>query len=93
VCRAHDAGQPVAANVDGGHQIQPEQGQVGEVILGQPLTGKVGVQAAKAAKTRLANAHAFEIGQDDAACISHDYVLDIAVAVYQNSDLTIGFVG
>jgi hypothetical protein len=83
----HGAWQAIAANLDGSHQVQPQQCQVSQVILGQPVATKVGVQTTQSTESARPDTHAFEIGQHDAVSIAYDNVLDIAFAIDQHADL------
>ena len=88
----NEPGQTVASNIDCGHQIEPEQGEVGEVILGQFLAGEMGVQTAKSAEAPLAHTHSLQIRQHDAAGIADDHVFDVAFTIYENAYLAIDLV-
>ncbi len=44
------AGQAVGLHADGGHEVKPEEGEVGEVVLRERLVLQVGMDAADPAK-------------------------------------------
>ena len=56
-------GQPVRAHADGGHQVQPEQREVGQVVAGERLGLEVGVHQPQAAEAHLAGAGAADVGE------------------------------
>ena len=90
--RANKAGQSIAAHINRRHQVEPEQGKVGQVVLREPFSGKVRVQAAKPAKASLAHAHAFQIGQDYAARVAYDDIFDVAASIDEHAYLPVDFV-
>lgn len=51
------------------------------------------VDTAKSSEASRSNTDTFEVGQLDAAVISHCHVFDVTLAVYQYSDLPACFVG
>jgi hypothetical protein len=50
------------------------------------------VNATQSAKASRRDAHAFEIGQFDAAIIADHHILHVAFAIDQRADLPAGFV-
>jgi hypothetical protein len=85
---AHLAGQPRPfVNVDGDHQIEPQEGKVVQVVLRQLFAAQVRVDAAQPAKAPLGDARAREVGPLNAARVADDDILDVAFAIYQRSDL------
>jgi hypothetical protein len=90
---AHHAGQSgPGVNVDGGHQIQPQQSQVCQVVLCQWLAAQVGVDTAQAAKSPGGNTHAFEVGKLNATDIADHHVLDVTFAIDERPNLSAYFV-
>ena len=87
-----ESGQAVASNIDRRHQVEPEQGQVGQVILGQLLTRKVSMQAAKSPESAFSDTHALEVRKDNAASISDDDMFDVAFSVYKHAHLPVDLV-
>ena len=56
--------QSVASNIDCGHQIEPEQGEVGEIVLGQFLAAKMGMETAKPAEASLTSGRVRPLAED-----------------------------
>jgi len=83
------AGEPVRAHADGGHHVQPEQRQVGEVVLGERLRLEVGVHQAQPAEADLAGAGAADVGQLQLVGVADDDPLHVALAVQQHADLAV----
>ena len=91
MCRADNSRQSGSfVNVDGGHQIKPQQRQIGQVVSGKIFATQVSVDASQAAKAITRDAHAFEIGQLDAPRIADYYVFDVTLAIDQRANLAIG---
>jgi hypothetical protein len=59
------SGQPVLFHLDGANQIQAQQGQVCEVVLGQAFAVQVGVDEAQALETRRRGAEAVQGRNED----------------------------
>ncbi len=57
------AGQAVRQRLDGGHQVEPQERQVVQVVLGQRLAAEVGVHQAQAAEAADAAAQTADVGQ------------------------------
>ena len=83
------AGQAVTQHLDRGHQVEPQQGEVVEVVAGERLPLQMGVDEPQAAEAADAAAQAADVGQGEAVGVAHDDVADDAVAPEQDSDLPI----
>jgi hypothetical protein len=81
-----------AIDLNNGHQIEPQQSEVGEIILRKSFAGEVSVNAAKAAKTVGRNARPAKIRHLDLLCGADHYVFDLTFAVEEHADLTARFV-
>src|SRR5438128_7701856 len=91
VCRADHARQSRSfVNVDGRHQIKPQQRQISQVVPRKIFATQMSVDASQTAKAITRDAHAFEIGQLDAPRIADDYVFDVTLAIDQRANLAIG---
>ncbi|HEU4391589.1 MAG TPA: hypothetical protein VFV34_27625, partial [Blastocatellia bacterium] len=64
--------KPFPVNINRRHQIEAEQREIGQVVLGQIFTREVGVQAAEAAKSVRAYANTLKVGPDDPAGAADD---------------------
>ncbi len=83
------AGQAVRQHLDRGHQVEPQQGEVVEVVAGERLALQMGVDEPQAAEAADAAAQAADVGQGQAVGVAHDDVADDAVAPEQDSDLPV----
>ncbi len=79
--------QAVAADGKRRHQIEAQQGEVGEVVLGEGLSLEVGMDAAQAAQAAAAEAEGGEVGDDDLAVVADDDVDDGPLAVDDHPEL------
>ena len=85
---AYFAGQPRAlVNLDGDHQVEPQEREVVQVVLRQFLAAQVRVDGAQAAEALGGDARALQVGPLDAARVADDDVLDVALAVNERADL------
>ena len=83
------SGQAVPQHLDRRHQVEPQQGEVVEVVAGQRLPLQMGVDEPQAAEAADAAAQAADVGQGEAVGVAHDDVADDAVAPEQDSDLPV----
>ena len=88
-----DAWQAVAQDLHGGHHVQPEDGQVVEVIPAEGLRSQVGMQAAEALETTCPLANARERRDLQAFGVAHDDRFDRPVAADQDPNLAFEFAG
>jgi hypothetical protein len=79
-------------DVDRSHQIQTQQGKVGQVILSQFFAAQMCVKAPQAPETFATGAHTFEIGELDTFRVADNDVFDLTFSVYERCDLAIQFV-
>jgi hypothetical protein len=79
----------VVAHIDLGHQIEPEQREVSQIVLGKLLARQMSVKTAQSSKAVGAHTNTFQIRQNYPPSIADHYVLDIPVAVDEHSNLTI----
>jgi hypothetical protein len=92
VRRVNYSWQAVASDIHGSHKVESQQGKIGKVVLSEAFAGKVGVQAAQSSKAPFADANALEVRQNDAPGVADHDVFDVALSVYENSDLSINLV-
>ena len=71
----------------GGNQIEAQQGEVGQVIVGERLPLEVGVDEAQAPQQSPAEGVIGKVGDHQFFFISHYDVLDFTEAVDENADL------
>ena len=88
----HARQSSVGVHIVGGHQIQPQEGKVCQVVLGELFAAQVRVNAAQAAKTPGRNAHAFEVGKLNAAHVPNHHVLNVTFTIDQGANLSAYFV-
>jgi hypothetical protein len=75
------------------HQIEPQECQIGEVVVGQlPLPAQVSVYATQPVEPRLAKTRPILCGKDDLRGIPDDDVLDVPFAIDEDADLAPNFV-
>ncbi len=87
------AGQPVLADADRRHHVEPEQREVGEVVLGERLGLQVRVHEPQAAETDLTGAGAADVRQLELVRVADDHPLDLALAVHEHADLPVQLPG
>ena len=91
MCRADHSGQScLLVNVDSGHQIKPQQRQIGEVVSGEVLAAQMSVDASQTAKAVTRDPHALKIGQLNTTRVADNHVFDVTLAINQRSNLAIG---
>ena len=73
-------------------RVEPEQREVGEVVLRQFFAGKMRMHAPQTSKSISADACAAKIRHLDLLCGADHYVFDLAFAIQQHADLATGFV-
>ncbi|MEK6301362.1 MAG: hypothetical protein AABO41_11615 [Acidobacteriota bacterium] len=79
-------------NVNRRHQVKPEQRQVGQIVLREPLSRQVCVKTAQPAKTIRAHTNALQVGKNNAVGVSNDDVLDVSVSIDQYAYLPVELV-
>ena len=83
------AGQAGVQHLDRGHEVEPQEGEVVEVVAGERLALEMGVDEAQAAEAADAAAQAADVGEGQAVGVAHDDVADVAVAAEQDADLAV----
>jgi hypothetical protein len=89
--RSNEARHPIAANVNGSHQVEPQQRKISQVILRESLARQMRVKTSQATKSFGAHTHSFQVGQNDASSVSNHHVFDVAVAIHQYANLPMNF--
>jgi hypothetical protein len=82
-------GASIVADADGGHQVEPQEGQVDQVVAAQRLVAQVGVDQPQAAEAAASSAQASHLGEHDARGVSDEHVLDVAAPGDQHPHLTL----
>ena len=77
------------ADRDRRHQVEAEERQVGEIVLGQRLAAQVRVDQAQPAEAPRAAAQTSDVRQHQLRCVPHDDVLDRTSPVDQDPDLAV----
>jgi hypothetical protein len=93
VSSAYCARQSIVwVHVDRCHQIQAQQGEVGQVVLRQTFAAQVRMDTTQSAKAIDRDTNAFEDRQFNATVIANHHVLNVATAIDQRPNLPAGFV-
>jgi hypothetical protein len=87
------AGKPVFLRRHGADEVEPQKGQVRQVIPGERLPVEVGVDESQPLETALAGAELVEARDHDLAVIPHDDEVDVALAADEDADLPVGLSG
>ena len=83
-------GQAVFLHPDGRHHVEPQQGEVGEIVPGERLALEVGVHQAQATQAHLAGTRAAHVGELELVRVADDHRLDVSLAVEEHADLAVG---
>ena len=81
------AGQAVRQHLDGGDQVEAQERQVVQVVLGQRLALEMGVHEAQTAETADTAAQTTHVGKVEALGVAEDDVADDPVAAEEDADL------
>ena len=81
------AGQAVGQGLDGGHQVEPQQRQVGVVVAGERRGVEVGVDQPQAAQAVRAGAGPADVGEGELPGVADHDRLHVPLAVEQHADL------
>src|SRR5262249_16969929 len=82
------AGAPAALDANRCDQVEPEEREVGEVVLRQRLAAEVGVDEPEAAEAAARRTEAADVGKDELGRVPDDDVLDLTAAIDEDADLT-----
>jgi hypothetical protein len=77
---------------DGHHQIETEEGEVGQVVARERFVLQVGVDEPQTPEAGFAGAQALEIGKEDRPGVPDDDGLDLPLPVDEDPDLPAGIV-
>ena len=83
------SGEAGVEHFDRRHEVEPQQGEVVEVVAGERLAFQVGVDEPQAAEAADAAAQAADVGEGEAVGVPHDDVAHVAFAPEQDSDLPV----
>ena len=72
------------------HHVEPESGEVDEIVAAQGLVSKVGVDQTKPAEAPRTGTQATDVRKHELRGIADDHVVDAASSVDEDSDLTPG---
>ncbi len=81
--------QPVFFRLNGADEVEPQQGQIRQVVAGKRLRIEMGVNEPQPLEPALARAELVEAGDHDLPVIPHDDEMDIALAADENADLPV----
>src|SRR4029079_11875557 len=87
------AGEAGGQGLDHGHEIETEEGEVVQVVLGERLAAQVSMYEAQPAETAEAAPQAADVGERQAVGIADDDVFDRAVAREKHADLPVDLPG
>lgn len=83
------AGQSTGQHLDGRHEIETQQGEVGQVLIIQRFVIEVRMHEAHPSETVAAAPAQFR--EEETAGIPHQYSLDLAAPIQQQTDLPLDF--
>src|SRR5262249_49362325 len=86
-----DAGAAAALDADGGDQVEPEERQIGEVVLCERLTAKVRVDQSQAPEAAARGAQTAHVRQHELGGVAYENVLDLSAPVDEDADLARNF--
>ena len=93
VCGAYHSRQArIGIDVDCGHQVESQQGEVCQVVLREWFAAQVRVHTSKPAKPAGRDANAFEVRKFNTAIVANHHVLNVSGAIDQRADLPARFV-
>ncbi len=84
---AHEPRKPVRSRLDGGHRVEAQQHEVGQIVPGQRFLAEMGVEAPQSAETPFGYALPLQVRQDDLPRVAHTDPLHFAFAVDEHSNL------
>jgi len=87
------AGKSVVARLQGADQIEPEQGEVRQIVRGEDFTGQVRVDQTEPPETARGGTKAVQGRDKDVVVRPHDDVGDLPPACDKKTDLTIDLAG
>ena len=87
--RVDRARKPVFLRRHGADEVEAQQGQVREIVPGEPFPVEMGVDEPQPLETALAGAELVEAGDHDLAVIPHDDKMDVALAADEDADLPV----
>ena len=81
VCVIDGTGQTIIANGETDHQVETQQGQIIEVVLGERLTFEMGVNTTQASQTTASHAVTTQVRDNNFAIIAQHHILYFATAI------------
>jgi len=69
----------------GCHDVQSQQGQVCQIIIGQPFVFQMGVDTPETTEPGPSTSIAGKIWNQNPPLVSNDYILDVSFSVDKNS--------
>jgi len=85
--------QALGVDMDGADEIEAKQGQVGQVVAGEGLSGEMGVNEPQPLQAGRGGSVGVETWDQDFPVIADDHVVDFALAAYEDGKLTVDFAG
>jgi len=84
------AREPVFFSRHGADEVEPQQGQVREIVPGERLPVEMGVDKPQPLEAALAGTELVETRDHDLAVIPHDDEVDVALSADEDADLPVG---
>jgi len=89
VAQLHEPGKPIGLGLNDHHGIEPEQAEVGEVVVAEALSSEVGVDEANAAKAPGACPVSLQVGDEQLMGVPDNHVADPTPAVDHHTELPV----
>jgi hypothetical protein len=83
----------VDGGIDRGQKVEAEQGQVGQVVVGEGFSPEVGMDEPEASQKPPAQRELLQFGDEEAALIPDDDVFNRAQPADEQADLTVDLKG
>jgi hypothetical protein len=87
------AGQPPSGYLHSGHEVEAQEGKVGQVILRKVFAFQMGVDASQPPQPPSPPTVPAEVGDEDLLVVPHDGEVDLALAIDDDPDLTSDLMG
>jgi tetrahydromethanopterin S-methyltransferase subunit A len=78
-------------HVNGNHQVESQEGEIGQVVLSQSFASEMGVNAAQSAEAIYCDTNTLEVGKLNASIVTHHDVFNMSAAIDERADLSPNF--